>query len=111
MEQAEAPSFRGVPATQAGRVTDPKMELRNPWVVRLLPRTERRLLGQPRQRMHCGLSRSRVTCGLRTLVVRGVRMARPLCRRHRAKIHVSMPLEVMRGCRAVMALLLTLLEV
>ena len=64
--------------------------------------------------MHRGVLRLRVTCGLMTSVVLGVSMRRPLRvtpRVRRVKIRANLLVEAAHGCRAVMALLLTLLGV
>ena len=111
VEEAEALSFRDVLAIQAGRATGLRMELRSLRVVRQPPKTERRLPGRPRRRMHRGLLRLRVTCGRMTSVVPGVRMGRPLCKRHGTKIRVSLLVEAARWCGTMTALLLTLLGV
>ena len=114
MEEAEALSFRDVLAIQAGRATGLRMELRSLRVVQQPPKTERRLPGRPRRRMHRGLLRLRMTCSRMTSVVLGVNMRRPLrvtLRVRRAKIRISLLVEAARWCRTVTALLLTLLGV
>ena len=98
VEEMEAPSSCDDLAIPAGQVTGLRMELCYLRVVQPPPKTERRLPGQPRRRMHRGLLRMRVTCSHMTSVVLGVRMGKPLCKTRRAKIRVSTLVEAARGC-------------